>query len=250
MPVDYEAGLEMSVIAAGVVCSVFALLVIRWGRLSVHHLFAALVTFFVAGLAAFAVCYPILNLLAQPTGFSILESGELQSGVLGLRVSSVLVGAKAGFYLERIVRNVIAYSTVGRVEWQILAQFAIYLPALVQLWFAIVIGQRSVAVFVLNWAFFFIVDDWLILMHYYKSKFSQRSMPWSHTARITAFNLLLLAMLPYIIEEEFGTSAGVATALILSVLLLIRYAPQAFPIHWYGRGWRWPPHISDARERI
>jgi len=116
------------------------------------------------------------------------------------------------------------------------SQYAVYVMVLANLWFLTINGIATWQVVILNWALFFILDDWAVINDYrYATK--GRITVWANR-RVWGFNLLLSILVAWVVVREFwgddsrealftlGLASGYGSQLSLVLLffaLLLRY---------------------------
>lgn len=247
---DYTAGLTISLLIAST-AGILLFLVCAFAGQGLDHLFDWLLAFFlsvIGVLSVFAVVYAIANFLAQ-TNITAAETvqQEFRTGVIGLRVSSVLIGAKT---ILRLIDNVLTEHTlwIDRLQWGaragykdlddlsevfdretrnwvVISQSGIYLAVITCLWGITIAEVETTTILVLNWAFFFVVDDWIIIatqMEALKGRILA-----VHRIRIAVFNAILVGLLGYVLFTEFGWVFASGVSVVLLLLLFWRYMPIA-----------------------
>jgi len=105
-------------------------------------------------------------------------------------------------------------------------QYVVFIIALAALWYLTIRGTHTWPVLLLNWALFFILDDWA-LINSYSSALRGRVHP-SAARRIHAFNVLLSVLLIYIAVQEFSTVGVVASLSALAAALYLRYVDSNY----------------------
>ena len=229
--IDYSLGFDASAAAALqlTIATCVALLVLmiyqKWKHGEDSDDFFGLATFimslvfFLLPAALLTAIYPLMNLwlLIQARSFDLpaWAADELQNGALGLRATSIvltvaLTAEIRDFFgisfwtwnnppenkhdgFKRLAANVFDYNVV------VLCQYAVYFFAATLLWINLANDKSSIAGACLSWAFFFIVDDWVIICAYVRRL--RGHIVRSHSYRIHGFNVLLLSFILVLIRE-------------------------------------------------
>lgn len=229
---NYDLGLTASLYVGGFVAfllTVLLMISIRqgWRDTGVRYILAILlglvlvVPAFIttAFLATYVVANTTMNLLNAGTGDAIwsLIGAELQSGVLPLRIATLLVA----FYMtleildlfreaappeqinalfrpkfrSRSLTSLPPVIGVARMEYITFSRFAYYLGAILLLWILIHLGVAGGVAALIMWALFFIVDDWIVVAEYFRAS-GGRIMP-SHAYRILLFDVVIFGACAY-----------------------------------------------------
>jgi len=210
---------------------------------------------YLTGFAAFCGSYSILNpllqlgkLLGSDGSFSSFIIDESSTGALGLRIASVTLGYAVVMALTRFLfqwpkqerssdmdklQPVITDALISLTN---VSQYALYVMVLANLWFLTINGVATWQVLILNWALFFILDDWALINDYrYATK--GRITVWANR-RVWGCNLLLSTLVAWVVVREFwgddsyeslftlGLASGYGSKLSLALLfwaLLTRF---------------------------
>jgi hypothetical protein len=232
---SYDTGLEPAV-AAGVIVSGAAF--VAWIVRRSPPLFLGLS----AGFAAFVTTYSVANLLLQPHHLStaVLEE-EIRNGRLGLRVASVMVGARAialafEVYREgprRVLRDYFDIEAFGDEDTRkertatILRHGCMYTSVMAGLWVLVSLDRTSPAIAALNWLVTFIVDDWAIVSHYNREH--GVATPRRYELQFSLVNAVLLGLLGVVMFDNFATGvAFAATAYLALAFVIVPFATSAY----------------------
>lgn len=203
----------------------------------------ALLFALVAGLAAFAIVEPVATLFLGDARWSFaLVGDELRTGTFGLRISSLLVGSVAlvatwhladdddppGADVDLDGVDVEPYLETEDIEHLIAAQNGVYLGVIAALWFLWERGDTGVLGALLNWALFFVVDDWIIISGYERA-LEGRTLT-SHRVRIGVFNAGLAIGLAWLFWTTFPWLPALLGTLGLVFLLGWRYGPSGLAL--------------------
>jgi hypothetical protein len=115
---------------------------------------------------------------------------------------------------------------------QNLAQYGVFLVVLATLWFLTIDEVQEVwPVLILNWALFFIVDDWVLINDY---SYALRGLVYPSAARrIHAFNVLLSMLTVYVVIQAFSGWRVVTSLSFLALSLVIRYVTSRLVTNSY-----------------
>ena len=161
----------------------------------------------------FVFVYPIFNLAAQFDAFPLVFKSELSSGVLSLRLVSVLLGARAYRDLRRVVYLYVFDWKLERVRKgrkkielepnDCAASFfqdTVLIFGIAILWFCLSQGVSRVEVTLMNWLLFFIVDDWFIIADYLTES---EEVFLGHVLRMVACNVALAILISRVLAQDF-----------------------------------------------
>jgi hypothetical protein len=178
----------------------------------------------------FVLVFPLMNLASHRDNLAILLKAELASGVIGLRIVSILLPTKAlrdlfrGLFREwpkpwspRIMR---------RSERQILPvipgyvlytwsffQTATFLLIISALWLFLSRHVSGIEVGILGWLLFFIVDDWIIISDYHAALGGR--ILRGHSLRLIVCDILLAALLLRLLFIQLPTGQAIGAAIVL-----------------------------------
>lgn len=248
--IDYHAGLHASLFLAGVLAIVGAIAVWRFGE-TAHNwtlgpnlrwaildrvLFIAVGLFVSATVFTFTLANLAVNVVA--TGIVPLVKGELVSGVLPLRITSLLISGQ-------VVLRLVSYALIEElhvrvprllsparaefcfinelpqivgprlVERTVVGQFAIYLATICGLWLCIyynVVSDDNIAFKLTSFLLFFIADDWAIIGHYYEAL--KGRVLRQHLVRVNLVNYALLGGTFWLAFQYFPLLVAAPYALV------------------------------------
>jgi hypothetical protein len=205
----------------------------------------------VIGLGLSVAFYSVVNPLLQPTVWKTFLQNELGTGVIGLRISSILVGTRAVWAAYKHFDHQWSYRTSSYQDKRdphieklplkvkpedlntlIVSQLGFYLTIIIMLWAFVLLDRHSIWISIVSWSLFFIVDDWIVIsdvMWLLKG----RVLFW-HSLRIWAFNILLAILCGYSLYKEFGGIPTLCYSILLVILMFTRTLMAA-----------WEEKISD-----
>lgn len=211
----------------------------------------------ILGANAFLLIFPILNLLLQINEIDVeFISGEIQTGILMLRLTSLFVGFKAFRDTITILRSWNVPQTTGdmvlfwdsrlgekefrkkfkdiegednlfMVNFTILLQNTLYLLVIGILWSFVGFNISSILISILNWAVFFISDDWSILADY--SKYLKGHLATGHKRKILFFNILLGLLVTINVFLYYGILLAIPVLLIFNALIFSTRLREIYP---------------------
>jgi hypothetical protein len=215
MQINYHFGLNISLWISLVP---FLLLLILWvaGVIKDKGNFNLIFFFTVyslgIGSSIFLIFFPIINLFGQPWFSVNFYAQEVASGVLGLRVASILLSFRTLMSFIRYfvpednlisflkpsvseypeIKELEPYQRVEDIVSVQTYQSAFYVCILITLWLFLIVGISSIWSRFASWLIFFIIDDWAIIADYY-SQLKGRVIR-SHIIRLAASNLALFLL--------------------------------------------------------
>ena len=215
MSISYFIGLEVAiliaVIGSGIILILMLLVAIAEKEFKDIPLiligYIPLGIFF--GFSLFIIIYPIVNILFQihflTVEFFIVE---IKTGILFLRISSFLIGIKImQFFFTTLfheefkskqfkdfpkLKDIPKITDYTNFSLLLFSQYGYYLTILFSLWMFVIQGIDSILVLLLNWAIFFIIDDWILITDY--SQIIKGRMLKKHKFRIYFFNIILFLL--------------------------------------------------------
>jgi hypothetical protein len=106
-----------------------------------------------------------------------------------------------------------------------MSQYGVYLIVLANLWVFSIREMQSTLVVFLNWAYFFIIDDWAIVTEYPRT-LKGRTLP-AHNWRIHGFNALVIGLLLIMIVQTFTWIGITLSITLIAQFLFWRYLLMA-----------------------
>lgn len=189
------------------------------------------------GIAVLLFIHPIINLFKQPFLDFEFYRQELSTGILVLRINSILFGYKALTVITQIekdeneflanfstysdlkeIKNVISSNFIGLI---VLTQSVIYTSITLELWYLILFFQTSLETRLVSWGLFFIADDWNIIADNFvalKGRIFE-----SHKWRIIIFNIFLIFTIIIACFKNLPIFVTAMIFLYLGILLLVNF---------------------------
>ncbi|MDF2388737.1 hypothetical protein JMG10_45405 [Nostoc ellipsosporum NOK] len=196
-----------------------------------------------SSVTVFLLIHPIINLSKQPFLDFQFYRQELSTGILVLRINSILFGYKALILITQIekdeneflanfstysdlkeIQNVISSNLIGLI---VLTQSVIYTSITLYLWYLILFFQTSLETRLVSWGLFFIADDWNIIadnLVALKGRIFE-----SHQWRIIIFNIFLVFTILIACFKNLPIIFTGISVLYLGFLLLINF------VSWFGK---------------
>ena len=167
-------------------------------------------------------------------------TNELNNGLFGLRITSVIIGYNMIFsYFSFLKDDVKLKYEFPEVEnWDEVLdhknifleqsiQYTLYSITLTFLWVCTILHIESIFITMMRWAVFFISDDWLIISHF--SLILKGRKLKCHIYRIMGFNILISSLLIIVFFINFKKIIDIPISfiviIILSSLFIFMYPP-------------------------
>lgn len=237
---NLELGLILSVVLSAIPVIYLLIFLIRELSLKeelllyVLSIFVIIITYF----SSLAFIYPILNLVYN---YEIISGNwldqELANGLIGLRISSVIIGITSLIYTIETVTSESLFSSKRILTKQgkfqelsnlsihisgedlnyiIIGQYGFYLLIIIMLWISSILDCSNTLLLIINWALFFIIDDWAIISRYAIE--TNGRIFSTHRIRINIFNIALLLLSSFYTLQMFG---GIWMFVFLGIVGLI-----------------------------
>ncbi len=200
----------------------------------------------------FLIFFPIVNFVFLLDDFSAVKDGfkgELENGVLMLRISSLMVGVeifimdykKSNFDFidfdeiqENLNKNKNFYSDSNYIplassnnfRTTVLGQYFFYAGAIIILWISTINNFNSMLGTIINWLIFFIIDDWTVIVEYVEK--NKLLILKKHLLKIIIFNLLILAFATCIIYMYFGFFVSLFVFIVTLIASLFVYTTPLY----------------------
>lgn len=215
----------------------------------------------VATLTLFPLIYTLTSVPREHIFDLSFWQGEVTTGALALRVTSLLLTyqlARAAFrFVPRRIELVGARKARGlsdddvadftisvtleerrlwlRNDLVLLAffQFSFYLVALAAMWGCAIAGLHTLLTALVSWALLFIVDDWGVIADYCH-RFESLPMTW-HTVKVLCVDVILLVAVPAALyPAQFGLIwAALSLAMVVSGMFVVMcfWRARHFEVH-------------------
>ncbi|MFE7230405.1 hypothetical protein ACFVAF_06985 [Streptomyces sp. NPDC057596] len=235
---------ELGVLPAVLTGTTIGLLGLYWAIRPTNRLHLS----FCAGLAcaASAMVYALLNPLLQVSDFSAAHlRDEIANGHLALRATSLIIGFSFCVIFWRVAHEKAPEYSMGadpekdlrtmtqearRGIWTLeraAAQGVLFMVILVGLWVLVITSRTSTLIAILNWAFLFIVDDFVMSANYIAHR--RVGPPKLDAWKIAGCSLGTVVLFVIILFQEFDRWVGWTvlcfTLLIAMVTLFRAVAP-------------------------
>lgn len=246
MPFSYFEGFIISLIVVIVIASI--LLIISIIYVIIEKDLVLILAFILISVAldavVFILTYSTLNFILQIHLYSEVILEEVEKGILFLRISSLLIGLSSLKYYRRFFserkksyldnkyfekfkefKDLAPVQTFEDFTMNAILQYSFYMINIIFLWVFIIFQMEGLLTWFLNWAVFFITDDWLIILKY-SELLKGRILP-SHIYRIHLFNLGSFICLIIVFYVYFNVVFAIVSTIVICIyffLLLISFA--------------------------
>ena len=124
-------------------------------------------------------------------------------------------------YFEKFkeFKDLTPVQTIEDSTMNAMLQYSFYMINIIFLWVFIIFQMEGLFTSFLNWAVFFIIDDWLIILKY-SELLKGRTLP-SHINRIHLFNLGLFICLIIVFYVYFNLIFAIVSTIIICIFFFL-----------------------------